>query len=80
MLVIFNDRAASRVADVSSVIMRDAILWLFAACFYDELPLIESKIQAAKRLYEKFTSFSDSCSADEALSLAIQELDWGASL
>lgn len=80
LLVLFNDRAASRVADVGSVILRDAVLWLFAVHFDAEPPLMESKLQAAKRLYVKFASLTDSCSTEEALALAIEDLDWGASL
>jgi len=48
MFAVYNDRSAARVADVSSVILRDAILWILYLAFLSEskepLPLFHPRV------------------------------------
>jgi hypothetical protein len=78
----FNDRATSRVADVTSVLSRDAVLWVMFAARRPLLstPLSKSSWKAAlvvKLLKE--TRDSEAAAAD-ALETLIQTREWGAAL
>lgn len=81
LLGIFNDRAASRVVDVSSVMMRDAILWMFAVTAKVTPPFLEAKLVEAKTLVNHFVKVSEGAgSSEEALLISIQEANWGGRL
>lgn len=80
LLHIYNDRAASRVSDVSSVILRDAAIWIFAALFPDQLPLSEQQLTRAKALSQIVLSTEGFVPAEESLTGAIEAVEWGESL
>ncbi|MDQ8183797.1 DUF262 domain-containing protein [Pelagicoccus sp. SDUM812005] len=48
-LAIFNDRASSRVADVSSVVIRDLVLW----GLLEHSPLLNSKLTASPKIKQR---------------------------
>lgn len=81
LLGIFNDRAASRVADTSSVMIRDSVLWIFAANATVSPPLHEAKLSEAKGLFNQYVKLlSIAGSPEEALVQSMQDLNWGEKL
>jgi hypothetical protein len=73
LLRIYNDRASARVADVSSVLLRDLILWLGFAGIG---PAVRRKSPRATKAWSLASpgSFRD---AEQELLLAASESDWG---
>ena len=75
----YSDRSASRVADVSSVILRDAILWLAFAVFLDtqaaniEFSLDKANVDKARSAYEEVGVPFD----DDSFARALIEHGWG---
>jgi hypothetical protein len=71
LYTIFNDRATSRVSDASSVILRDAILWIFFANASgtghdDDLNTINLAAESANSIYE----------AEDAIISAAYDVGW----
>jgi hypothetical protein len=73
---IFEDRSSARVADTSSVVLRDAILWFFYRQFASQmnypLPLTSSKANALNEIFDA----SGSLEEDE-LSHRLLSARWG---
>lgn len=85
LMDIFNDRAASRVADVSSVLARDLILWIFyfASQEHGDLqplnPLSKELSDSLARFVQRLSS-SDSKVLDSDLEEYIENSTWGGEL
>lgn len=75
LMNIYQDRASSRVADTSSVILRNMITWLFFAAFKaEDAELQERTNQAFRSLYSSFLNKSE-ISEKHLLDLA-KKNDW----
>lgn len=74
----YEDRATSRVADVSSVVLRDLVLWIFFLS--DELPQHIAPLNPIKRMLahvvENLGDFIEAQSLEELA----EKLEWGAVL
>jgi hypothetical protein len=81
LFLIFNDRAASRVADVSSVLLRDLIMWLSAVAHSDLLE--EKRVKYEGDINETMEGFLNSLSSkpEGYIELTLEEFlaqsDWG---
>ncbi len=81
---IFQDRATSRVADVSSVILRDLVIWFYLNKFFEskqseEIAVLKRPLRPclalAKRIYD---DASVSSLGEEALEQVAMKRNWGA--
>jgi hypothetical protein len=76
----FNDRASSRVSDVSSVLLRDAILWLFFLdyCSRDYIAVrLKPQMAALRRLADELMTQSRRVQTEYLLDQFINYSDWG---
>lgn len=73
LLLVLNDRATARVNDASSVLLRDACLWLLYANTYGS-STIDSRVRGLTAAFDDIASGYD---AESALSRAIDVTDWG---
>jgi hypothetical protein len=77
---IYQDRASSRVADVSSVVLRDLVLW---GMFTVNYPTVIENISQLKDLSNRFShllSGAAKLSVDQGLSEISQDLKWGSTI
>jgi hypothetical protein len=77
LLLIFNDRATARVADVLSVLIRDLILWLLFVVDDDRADTIDKRRASELR---RFFHDAGSSNLERELSIFIDRNNWGASL
>ncbi|MFD3273803.1 DUF262 domain-containing protein [Paenibacillus dendritiformis] len=79
LLSIFNDRASSRVADVSSVISRDIILWMFFKKFIESNDYHFLLQKHPFPLLDYYSDLAKSVYGDEPMNLIHQltEMGWG---
>ena len=77
---IYQDRASSRVSDVSSVVLRDFILWGMFAVMYPDEASSDSTLQAANENFIDILFASNTQSVEYLLSTSAIELKWGANL
>jgi hypothetical protein len=78
LLRTFTDRSSSRVSDVSSVIFRDLILWIFFFDFSEDhakIALQSSKREKLKRIYLDVKDRKES--PEEILEQAVDFASWG---
>jgi hypothetical protein len=84
LVLLFNDRASSRVADVSSVILRDFIIWVFylSSGRYEQVNLGNKNAKISRALSHLEELQQDPLESDfsERLSTLLIELQWGAKL
>lgn len=74
---VYQDRASSRVADISSVILRDVILWgLYAVLNPQEIELNISLLDLSSSFYY-LNSQRDSIFGEASLSKVTRDLRWG---
>lgn len=87
LLQIFDDRATSRVADVSSVILRDLVIWYYLNRFFEETQppeitnfqkVFRRELALAEKIYRNASSASRF--DEDMLEHAAADRNWGALL
>lgn len=83
-LRMYNDRASSRVADVSSVLVRDYVTWLFYQSFAKQVGY-EARVDPSRsvmlgRYADLLRITSDSLDTSETLGVALERSAWGSIL
>lgn len=77
---IYQDRASSRVADVSSVILRDIILWGIFSIKNKNFANKDAKLAAISKTFYYLMSGAAKGAPEDQLSKLIATLEWGVSL
>jgi len=72
---IFNDRASSRVSDVSSVIIRDAIIWLFFWTRTNGVP--GQGFRELRALHRNVSNSKTRAEVDHLLDRFVTQTNWG---
>lgn len=82
-LLAFNDRASARVADVSSVLIRDLVLWLFWQQVFEPNDKASSFFDRSRKEFDKLAglvAFNSPDLAEQELLRFIERNDWGGNL
>lgn len=80
LLQIYQDRASSRVADTSSVVLRDMILWGIFAAFNPYLAERHSRLNELFQRINYLNSEIDRSFREHSLWSVAKDLNWGAGL
>ena len=89
MIAVYNNRASSRVADISSVLLRDLALWGLLADFISNSPgpgrfthelLVEIEYRLARITDMEVISSSSGWVVEQVLEEVLEELRWGMTL
>lgn len=80
IIQIYQDRASSRVADVSSVILRDIILWGLFVLRYPATADEDKQLEALSVRFHYLLSGNNKGSIEQPLIELVKDLKWGAVL
>ncbi|MEI9747695.1 DUF262 domain-containing protein [Moellerella wisconsensis] len=80
ILSIYQDRSSSRVADTSSVVLRDMCLWSVYSIYFGCKDLNDIKIKALYESIYYLGTTSPSSITDKSIEYLVEQLSWGETL